>query len=143
MNKYIITKLEMNRFDYLLTILDYEINFDSLVREFLCHLNHKGNLKVIIDTALLTGLTEYRFVSFFTDSDGKEYNMRYISPDESIVKIANKNLLQKEEILRNSILMDYQIKEIQVLTSEGICGKMYLEVLINVEQMTGVLYFEK
>ena len=113
-NKYTISKLEMNRFDYLLTILDYEVNFDSLIREFLCRLKHKDNLKVIIDTTLLTGLTEDRFVSFFTDSDGKEYNMRYISPDESIVKIANKNLLQKKEILRNSILLDYQIKEMNV-----------------------------
>lgn len=113
-NKYTISKLEMNRFDYLLTILDYEVDFDSLVREFLCRLKHKDNLKVIIDTTLLTGLTEDRFVSFFTDSDGKEYNMRYISPDESIVKIANKNLLQKKEILRNSILLDYQIKEMNV-----------------------------
>lgn len=112
-NKYIITKLEMNGFDYLLTILDYELNFDSLIREFLRRLDHKDNLKVIIDTTLLTGLTEYRFVSFCTDSDGKEYNMRYISPDENIVKIANKKLLQKEEILRNSILLDYQIKEIR------------------------------
>lgn len=113
-NKYTISKLEMNRFDYLLTILDYEVDFDSLVREFLCRLKHKDNLKVIIDTTLLTGLTEDRFVGFFTDSDGKEYNMRYISPDESIVKIANKNLLQKKEILRNSILLDYQIKEMNV-----------------------------
>lgn len=113
-NKYTISKLEMNRFDYLLTILDYEVDFDSLVREFLCRLKHKDNLKVIIDTTLLTGLTEDRFVSFFTDSDGKEYNMRYISSDKSIVKMANEILLQKREILRNSILLDYQIKQMNV-----------------------------
>ena len=31
----------------------------------------------------------------------------------------------------------FMFDEEQLLTSEGICGKMYLEVLINVEQMTG------
>ena len=94
--------------DYLgiATFLDYEVSVRECLADLLIDVTGQPKRKIIVDLALTTGLTKYRFVSYSVNDSGKILwnSSAYIYPDERIVHLANSFIKQNRSILLNSML---------------------------------------
>lgn len=104
MTNYIITNSPLPLYNKVIFLLDYTINITNYIKD----INSKNsfNSKVIVDTLLVSGNNQYRFISFNIDETGKLDidNYEYVNLKDN--EISNLNNLIKDENywVRNSIL---------------------------------------
>lgn len=96
------------------TFLDYEVSVRKCLANLLVDVTGQSKRKIIVDLALTTGLTKYRFVSYSVNDSGKILwnSSAYISPNEQIVHLANSFIRQNRNILLNSMLPQMEKEEL-------------------------------
>lgn len=105
MRSYLINKLNTSEYSKMVTLLDYEIKISNYLKAIRLSPD-MNNPKLLIDTALCSGLNEYRFVEVIVKNDGliDLNSFKYVEVSKEVLKIAN-NILSKEPIaLSRSIL---------------------------------------
>lgn len=110
--KYIIHKIDIDDYKYLISILDYEAMTSEVIKEItLPYLKHN---KCIIDTLVNSGLGKYRFieVNILPDNSLDIEHCRYICPCKEIKEYANSILCNYPEQIKNSVLTDSQIESL-------------------------------
>lgn len=116
MEKVIYNKITDDNYLGIITILDYDISVRKCLSDILICTKNRGERKVILDLALKVGINEYRFVSCKVTDTGKVIwdSSTYIAPSGNIVKLANSFVLQKHEILANSMLPNATKEELYI-----------------------------
>lgn len=105
MRSYLINKLNTSEYSKIVTLLDYEIKISNYLKAIRLSPN-MNKPKLLIDTALCSGLNEYRFIEVIVKDDGliDLNSFKYVEVSKEVLKIAN-NILSKEPIaLSRSIL---------------------------------------
>lgn len=112
MKKYLINNLNKSKFVFIITLLDYQTQISNCLKSIKIPTNKV--CKVLIDTALCSGINKYRFIEALTSKDGvidlSEYN--YVNVSEDIINKANDIIKQKPTFLESSVLAESQIKKI-------------------------------
>ena len=112
MKSYLINDLEKGGFDTIITLLDYQTQISSCLKNIRIFPNKTK--KLLIDTALCSGMNQYRFIETTLNEDGAinltHYN--YITVDNDVLEKANEILKYQPAFLRNSVLTESQIKKI-------------------------------
>lgn len=106
MEKVIYNQIIDKNYLGVVTILDYETSVRKCLSDILVCTQNRPERKIIVDLALKVGVNKYRFVSYNITDDGKILwnSSAYITPSDSIVKIANSFIKQRSDILSNSML---------------------------------------
>lgn len=106
MEKVIYNPITDKNYLGVITILDYETSVRKCLSDILVPTQNRAERKVIVDLALKVGLNKYRFVACNITDDGEILwnSSTYIMPCDDIVKFANLFVMQKKEILSNSML---------------------------------------
>lgn len=109
--KYIIHKIDIDDYKYLISILDYEAMTSEVIREITLPYQHN---KCIIDTLVNSGLSKYRFieVNILPDNSLDIGHCRYIDSCKEIKECANSILCRYPERIKNSVLTDSQIENL-------------------------------
>lgn len=104
MNKYVINKLNIDEFEAIVTLLDYETRISDYFKNIVVSSFNKN--KLIVDTALCSGMNNYRFIEVKLTKDGTiDFNRyRYIDVDPQTLKIANNIIKNNQVYLNNSII---------------------------------------
>ena len=68
MKAYIINRLEESDYNFLITLLDYQLQVSRCLKSIKISPNNVK--KLLIDTVLCTGLNEYRFIEAPLNNDG-------------------------------------------------------------------------
>ena len=112
MEKYLINKILLEKPFILITLLDYEIQISMVLNKI--KIPEANCQNIIIDTILVSGNNEYRFVKTSVDEEGKINlkNYQYIKMEENFKKNANKILI-RNSYLENSILSERQKEKIK------------------------------
>ena len=109
MKKYVLNKLDTDSFDVLLTLLDYE----TMISDYLntIRISSDNVNKILIDTALCSGLNQYRFIAAILMNDGTIdiNNLQYVNVERHVLSVANEILQNEPLSLNNSILTKSQI----------------------------------
>lgn len=103
-------------YDYLITILDYEI---PLSKSLMCiTLSQYKFGKCIVDTMLKAGDYKYRFIELDILNNGFLYidNAKYVKVNEELKEKANSVLLNYPNCMKNSVLTE---KEINIFLEEN------------------------
>lgn len=112
MKKYLINNLNKSKFVFIITLLDYQTQISNCLKSIKIPTNKV--CKILIDTALCSGINKYRFIEALTSKDGvidlSEYN--YVNVSEDIINKANDIIKQKPTFLESSVLTESQIKKI-------------------------------
>lgn len=112
MELYLINDLKKDGFDIIITLLDYQTQVSKCLKSIKVVLDKIK--KVLVDTALCSGMNEYRFIEFELNNDGtlnlNRYN--YVNVDYDVLEKANEILKSQSIFLRNSVLSESQIKKI-------------------------------
>lgn len=112
MKTYVINNLETNQFDTIITLLDYQTQISNCLKSI--NLSPRETRNVLIDTALCSGINEYRFIKTTLNEDGtinlNQY--QYVTVTDDILKTANKILKHQPNALKNSVLPESQIQKI-------------------------------
>lgn len=113
MKKYLIHSIKHSEYIGIITILDNEIHLRTYLAEVHFSPTFKGK-KVIVDLALMTGLNQYRFVSFDIDDNGNLLlnSNCYIPSSKDIENLANRFLKQNRVFVINSMLTKTQKQKI-------------------------------
>jgi len=115
MKKYIINSINYNHYKYLITVLDYETNTRSILKEL--QLEDKcSNCKILVDLVLKTGMGKYRFVQYPILENGMIDNTQaeYVRAEDlrDIEEKVNSILMTEREIVENSTLLSSQKKKL-------------------------------
>ncbi|MBS6611233.1 MAG: type II toxin-antitoxin system RnlB family antitoxin [Peptoniphilus harei] len=108
MEKYLINDLNISGYKKIITLLDYKEKISTCLKNI--KLLPSSEYKVLIDTALVSGINSYRFLEVKINKDGTINLNKYSYPivDENIINKAN-SIISKESIwLKNSILTNSQ-----------------------------------
>lgn len=112
MKLYLINNLKKGGFDTIITLLDYQTQISSCLKSI--RISSNKTRKLLIDTALCSGINQYRFIEATLNEDGtinlNHYN--YVIVDNDILEKANDILKSQPAFLRNSVLSESQIKQI-------------------------------
>lgn len=92
MKSYLINNLKMDSFDVIITLLDYRIQ----ISEYLMSIKilPRGTKRILVDTALCSGMNEYRFIEVELKDDGK-INLdcySYVVVNDDIIKKSKRNI---------------------------------------------------
>lgn len=113
MKKYLIHNLKKDNFNVIITLLDYQTPISKVLNSI--RLSSNKLEKILIDTALCSGLNEYRFIEATLNESGSinldQY--RYVNVNDFILDKANDILRQNKLYLKNSILTESQIKKLK------------------------------
>lgn len=96
-------------YDYLITILDYEI---PLSKTLICITLPQSKFgKCIVDTMLQVGDYKYRFIELDILNNGFLYidDAKYVKVDEELKEKANSILLNYPNCIKNSVLTEAEI----------------------------------
>lgn len=99
----------------IITILDYEIRTNSLLKDLsFPPIDYDLSKKVLVDMALKTGINQYRFIEFSVDSNGKIVlgSNEYVQPALNVKLIADSILQSNREIVINSMLPEFNKEEL-------------------------------
>lgn len=108
MEKYLINDLNISGYKKIITLLDYREKISACLKELKLLSTFRG--KVLVDTALVSGINSYRFIEIEVNKDGSLNlnNYSYSEVNKDILKIAN-SIIKKEPVwLKNSILTNSQ-----------------------------------
>lgn len=108
MSTYNIEELQNSKYSHIVTLLNYEISISNYLKEIKDKFNYNNDSQVLIDTALISGMNEYRFIEL---TDNINY-LNYIQPDNETIQNANKILSKFKNNLKNSILSSNQSSSI-------------------------------
>ena len=112
MNNYLINDVNTDEFRKIITLLDYEMKISDVLKSI--NLSSLEGEIILIDTALVSGINEYRFIESKVNEKGyldlNEY--RYIDVDRDVLEIANSIIRDNPSKLNNSILTIPQKKKI-------------------------------
>lgn len=112
MNKYLINDLEISDYEKIITLLDYKEKISNYLEKIKMSPSVKG--KVLVDTALISGLNNFRFIELQVNEDGTLNLNNYFYPEvhKKIIRKAN-SILNKEPVwVKNSILTKTQKESI-------------------------------
>lgn len=108
MKNYLINNLEFENVN-LITLLDYEAKISDVLKSI--KVSSFGSGKVLIDTALCSGINKYRFIESKLNYNGtidlNDY--KYVSVSTKILEKANEIIRHEPDKLENSILTIPQI----------------------------------
>lgn len=92
MEKYVVNNLDKNNFDAIITLLDYQTDISRCLKSI--HLSPGKTRNLLIDTVLVSGMNEYRFIETDLNEDGTVNldHCRYVTVDDDILNTANKIL---------------------------------------------------
>ncbi len=104
MKTCIVNTLNRDGFMAIITMLDYEATISRCLKSLELS-SYLGN-KILIDTALCSGLNEYRFIETTLDNQGVVdlENYKYINVSSEVLKTANEIIKTEPLSLDNSIL---------------------------------------
>lgn len=108
MEKYLINDLNISGYKKIITLLDYREKISACLKEIKLLSTFRG--KILVDTALVSGINSYRFIEIEVNKDGSLNlnNYSYSEVNKDILKIAN-SIIKKEPVwLKNSILANSQ-----------------------------------
>lgn len=114
MEDYILTRLnDDNNYCLIITLLDYEIRITDYLKSI--ELPYCHEKKILIDTALCSGVNRYRFIGVNANDEGKmnSKEMSYVNVDSDTLAFANKVILKNPEYISSSILTESQIKKLR------------------------------
>lgn len=96
-------------YDYLITILDYEIPLSKTL--ILITIPQSKFGKCIVDTMLQVGDYKYRFIELDILNNGFLYidDAKYVKVDEELKEKANSILLNYPNCIKNSVLTEAEI----------------------------------
>lgn len=113
MKSFVINNLDMEGYGHIITLLNYESKISDCLQSI--KVSSFTNMKVLVDTALCSGLNQYRFIATTLYCDGtiniNEY--KYVNVNPSIIETANAILLSEPLSLNNSILTTSQINSLK------------------------------
>ncbi|MDD4089634.1 MAG: type II toxin-antitoxin system RnlB family antitoxin [Tissierellia bacterium] len=109
MKKYLINKLYGDNYCALITLLDFETKISDCLK--LINISSCDNQKLLVDTALCSGMNKYRFIETILDNEGaiNISDYKYVEVDSVMMEKANQILIQEQACLNNSILTIPQI----------------------------------
>lgn len=112
MKLYLINDLKENDFDVIITLLDYQTQISKSLKSI--RLSPDKTRKILIDTALCSGINEYRFIETTLNKDGtlNLNHYKHVTANDNMIKKANKILKDHPAFLKNSILPKSQIEKI-------------------------------
>ena len=112
MKPYLINSLQKDGFNTIITLLDYETQISGYLKSI--KMPSDETKKLLIDTALCSGINEYRFIETKLNDDGTIdlTNCNYVNVSDDILKKANEILKHQSAFLKNSVLPESQIKDI-------------------------------
>lgn len=112
MEKYCLNKIDTPEYFALLSLLDYR----QSISEYLKKIQSKdaAGKTILIDTALVSGINEYRFIVLSVDKQGilDLNSLRYVQPSNEVVKQSNKILSKFKEYVQHSVLSSKQANSI-------------------------------
>lgn len=110
MKKYLINKLDEERLNIIITLLDFEIKISDYLKSI--NISDFNGSKLLVDTALCSGMNRYRFIETTVNDNGaiNLNDYKYVEVDSNILDKANEILSHEESIINNSILTIPQIK---------------------------------
>ena len=112
MKTYLVNNLRGCEYDAIITLLDYEMQISACLKSIKMPPGKMG--KLLIDTALCSGMNEYRFIEVFLNDDGtidlNKYN--YVNVDDGTLKKANGIIKEQPIFLKNSVLTKSQIEKL-------------------------------
>jgi len=104
MNNYLINDVNTDEFRKIITLLDYEMKISDVLKTI--NLSSLEGESILIDTVLISGLNEYRFIESKVNDKGfinlDEY--RYINVGIDVLKFADNIIRDNPSKVRNSIL---------------------------------------
>ncbi len=106
--RHVIRHIGLEKYEYLITLLDYEAKITKYLQ--LMQLPFFTNKKVLIDTALCSGVNQYRFIKAKLNKDRTidHSSLAYTNVDAHIERTAN-NMLKSQSIhVRQSVLTNRQ-----------------------------------
>lgn len=114
MEALVYHSLNSSQYIGIITILDYELRIRKSLSQLSFHAEEDHTKKVLVDLALKTGFDKYRFVAFDLNRDGRIEldSNRYVNVSKNIEYSANQYLLEKNEIVMNSILTNSDIRKL-------------------------------
>lgn len=112
MRSYLINTLEIDEFDIIITLLDYQTQISRCLKSIRISPSNGG--KLLIDTVLCSGINEYRFIETTLNTDGtinlNQY--KYVNVNNDVLEKANEIVKYQPIFLKNSVLPESQIKSI-------------------------------
>lgn len=114
MKKYILEKINEDKYTYFIISLTYEGVLDC-IEEIEEELIIERNIRILlIDQLLSTGNNKNRFISCeYQNGKIKLYTAKNVDCEEKIRKISSQILKNRNEIIENSILTKYQKQSIK------------------------------
>lgn len=90
----------------IITILDYEMRIKAYLSKMILPSVQTNAKKVLVDLALKSGMSRYRFIEFNIGDDGNIIigTYAYVAVEARIEELANKYLRDEKEIVIHSIL---------------------------------------
>lgn len=107
--KYLINEIESEKFDIIITLLEYETKITDYLKNV--KIPSFRNKRVLIDAALCSGLNQYRFIlSSFNDDGTIDLNQcKYVEVDKEKIDKADMFISKEPNYFRNSVLTKSQI----------------------------------
>lgn len=113
MKKYLINNLTECEYDAIITLLDYETQISTCLKPIKMSTYKTG--KILIDTALCSGMNGYRFIETTLNDNGTidlgEYS--YVDVNSDMLQKANEIIKEQPAFLENSVLTKSQIEELK------------------------------
>lgn len=108
MNDYVVNDLKTDEFQIIITLLNCEAKISDILK--LIYLPSLKNKKILIDTALVSGMNRYRFIEIKVNDNGclNLSKYKYINVDVDILNKANSIIRNKPDQLNCSILTTSQ-----------------------------------
>lgn len=113
MRKYLINNLDIDNFSMIITLLDYETKISECLKSV--RVSSFDSKELLVDTALCSGMNDYRFIATTLNNDGtiNINDYRYIDVNPLILEKANEIIRYEPISLNNSILTIPQINSLK------------------------------
>lgn len=100
MEKYLINDLNISGYKKIITLLDYREKISACLKEIKLLSTFRG--KILVDTALVSGINSYRFIEIEVNKDGSLNlnNYSYSEVNKDILKIANSIIKKRTSMVK-------------------------------------------
>ena len=108
--EYTINEIEIDKYNCIISILDYEVVLSKILRKI--RFPHLKFGKCIVDTIINLGKNKYRFIEIDILKNGSlDINsIKYVDVSEELEEKANSILLNYPESIKHSVLTERQIE---------------------------------
>ncbi|HFI0621661.1 TPA: type II toxin-antitoxin system RnlB family antitoxin [Streptococcus suis] len=110
MEKYCLKRIDTKEYFALVSLLDYRQSISEQLKTII--LEQGVGKKVLVDSALISGINDYRFISLKVSEDGvlDFRTIEYVSPNSGIIEFSNKVLSNYKEYVEHSVLSSVQVE---------------------------------